>query len=100
MTPFEKAEATKQRALELGFDAVGITDLTPPPHEVELRAWLKSGMAGTMTYMHRQAAKRARPATILPGADRAIVLSANYFNREGDRPDGTGRVAKYARGHD
>jgi epoxyqueuosine reductase len=98
--PFEKAEAVKRRALELGFEAVGITDLSPTLHEFELGVWLKSGMAGTMTYMHRQAAKRARPAMILPGADRAIVLCANYFNAEGDPPGAAGRVAKYARGHD
>ena len=100
MTPLQRAEAVKQRAGELGFDAVGITDLAPTPHGSELRAWLDSGMAGTMRYMHRQEGRRAEPATILPNSHRAIALTRNYFNFEGNQPGGSGRVAKYARGRD
>jgi len=100
MTPLHRAEAVKQRAVQLGFDAVGITDLGPAPHRSELIAWLDSGMAGTMSYMHRQEGRRAEPATIVPGAHRAIALTRNYFNSEGNQPGGSGRVAKYARGRD
>ncbi len=100
MTPLQRAEAVKQRAVALGFDAVGITDLRPTPHRSELRAWLRSGMAGTMRYMHRQEGRRAKPATVLAGAHRAIALTRSYFNSEGNQPGGSGRVAKYARGRD
>src|SRR5206468_11501195 len=48
----------KRRALELGFDAVGIATLEPNAHAAELDRWLAAGYAGTMTYLHRQADKR------------------------------------------
>src|SRR6185436_12326945 len=85
----------KRRARDLGFDAVGITDLSPPPHAHELTEWLESGMAGTMGYMHCQAARRIDPARIAPGATRAVVVTSNYFQKDPDSRVGTGRVAKY-----
>lgn len=100
LTPERRAFLVKQRARALGFDAAGITDLAPPPHAAELTRWLGSGMAGTMAYMHRQAAKRLRPADIAPGASRAIVVTRNYYQPDPPAQPGTGRVAKYARGRD
>jgi epoxyqueuosine reductase len=90
----------KERSLELGFSAVGIADLSPNSHGEHLSNWLSRGMAGSMTYMHRQARKRLAPSKILPGATRAVVVMRNYFNAEPDRHAGTGLVAKYARGPD
>jgi epoxyqueuosine reductase len=92
--------AVKTYALELGFDAVGVADLSPVDHAGALVDWLEHGMAGTMRYMHRQADKRLHPAKILPGADRAIVVVKNHFSRDPARRVGTGRVAKFARGPD
>src|SRR5712671_1622534 len=54
--------AVKRRALELGFDAVGVATLEPSAHAAELDQWLDAGYAGTMTYLHRQAKKRKHPA--------------------------------------
>jgi len=90
----------KKRALELGFDCVGVADLSPVDHATSLLGWLESGMAGNMRYMHRQAAKRLHPETILPGAHRAIVVIKNYFTHDPVPRAGTGRVAKFARGRD
>ena len=100
MTPELRAAKVKMRALELGFEDAGITDLTPPPHAEALNAWLAQRMAGSMEYMSRQAARREDPATILPGATRAVMLTRNYYQPDRDRPHGGGRVAKYARGRD
>jgi len=100
VTPEQLSSLVKRRALELGFDSVGVTDLRPPPHEEELRSWLAGGMAGCMTYMHRQAEKRIDPSRIVPGAKRAVVLTKNYFGRDPKPNAGAGRVAKYARGRD
>ncbi len=100
MTPEERARRIKGRALELGFDSVGIADLRPSPHASALLDWLNRGMAGTMEYMHRQADRRLYPAKIVPGASRAIVVTRNYFNPERTRPPRMGRIAKYARGQD
>ena len=72
----EHAVAVKRRALELGFDAVGIASLEPNAHAADLDEWLGAGYAGTMTYLHRQAAKRKDPARIMPGARGFSGLSA------------------------
>jgi epoxyqueuosine reductase len=94
------ATLVKSRALALGFDSVGITDLTPVPHGEALQQWLRLGMAGTMTYMHRQAARRLQPATILEGATRAIVVTRSYYRKDPATTPGRGTIAMYARGTD
>ena len=92
----------KRRALELGFDAVGIATLEPNAHAAELDQWLAAGYAGTMTYLHRQAEKRKDPARIMPDAKVAGVTLTNYFhgNADAGRKPGVsaalGRVAQYA----
>ncbi len=100
MNADDRAASVKIKARELGFTAVGITDLSSNEHEAALRKWLGTGMAGTMTYMHRQAARRIEPSRIVSGTDRAIVVMRNYFNEDPEWSPGTGRVAKYARGTD
>ena len=64
LTPEQKSALVKERALELGFHACGITDTTPPPHAESLDTWIAGGMAGTMRYMHTQATKRKEPALL------------------------------------
>lgn len=100
MTPQRRALLVKQSARRLGFDEVGITDLSPIPHADELVQWLQSGMAASMTYMHRQAARRLEPATIAPGTIRAVVVTKNYDSPDGQPNALAGRIAKYARGRD
>ena len=100
MTPERRTSLVKDRARNLGFQSCGITDLTPPPHGNRLRAWLDSGRAGAMGYMHRQADRRLNPADIAPGATRAVVVTRNYCGPDPEPTPGNGRVAKYARGRD
>lgn len=100
MTPEARSHLVKRRAVELGFDRAGITTLDPVPHADALRHWLAEGMAGTMTYMQRQAGRRLEPHRILPGATRAVVLLKHYTYVDPPRRPGTGRVARYARGRD
>lgn len=100
MSPERRAALIKQRAAQLGFESVGITDLSPVPHRAALQQWLETGMAGDMTYMHQQADRRMAPATILEGVTRAVVVTRNYFAPDSDRGETAGHVAKYARGRD
>lgn len=100
MTPERLSVLVRQRALELRFDAVGISTLEPTPHAEQLKRWINSGMAGAMTYMHRQLERRLRPGEILPGAHRAVVVTKHYLTPDPDLRTGKGRVAKYARGRD
>jgi epoxyqueuosine reductase len=100
VTPERRADAVKQCARDLGFADVGICDLTPVPHADVLERWLADGRAGTMRYMHRQALRRLEPARILPGANRAIVVTRNHGARDRPPSPNAGHVAKYARGRD
>jgi len=90
----------KRRALEMGFNAVGVASLEPNAHAAELDRWLAAGYAGTMTYLHRQAAKRKEPARIMPGATAAVVTLTNYFHNPGPPARGQPRVAQYAQSAD
>lgn len=100
LTPAARAGLVKQRALALGFARAGITDLAPVPHQEALVHWLEREMAGTMRYMYRQAGRRLEPATILPRATRAVVVTRTYSSEDPPPAPGTGRVARYARGRD
>jgi len=74
------ADDITYKALELGFDLAGITDAAPiDTEQVEfLTAWLKSGFAGQMDYMHRNFEKRINPAKLLENAQSVIVVGLNY----------------------
>ena len=100
MTPERRASLVKDRAHALGFDSCGVTDLSPPPHAKQLTTWLAAGMAGTMTYMNRQAKRRREPKRIVPGATRVVVVTRNYYVPDPPHRSGSGLVAKYARGRD
>jgi len=95
MTRDIKAEAER-----LGFVACGITDLSPTAHGAELDAWLATGRAGTMRYLHRQARKRKEPQRIDRAARSVVVVLDNYYSPDQPADCEAPRVAKYARGGD
>jgi len=97
----------KDKALALGFNAVGITDAGPiaPGDIASFRAWLDAGHAAQMGYLHRNFDKRVHPAALLDGAQSVIVVALNYKPATddldpipSDEPYGT--VCQYARYED
>ncbi len=102
----ERASKTvKHLALELGFDAVGITSAGPLERAEGYRRWLDDSMAGQMQYLHGNLAKRLAPALLMPQAKSVISLGLNYFNPSpqastGDVGRRVGKVAMYAWGRD
>jgi epoxyqueuosine reductase len=97
--------ALKGRALDMGFDAVGVASLEASARADELDQWLAAGYAGSMTYLHRQAEKRKHPARIVPDARVAVVTLTNYFHGSTDPGHPglapgvsriSGKVAQYA----
>jgi epoxyqueuosine reductase len=70
----------KEKASELGFDLVGITDASPidAAQTKILTEWLKSGYAGQMEYMRRNVSKRLSPAELLEGAQSVIIVGLSY----------------------
>lgn len=93
-------EDIKQKAIELGFDLVGITDSAPiDTQQAEVFSdWLKSGYAGQMNYMRENFDKRTCPAKLLKGAKSVICVGLNYRPQttSGSIPPGAGRIASYA----
>lgn len=99
------ADAIKQEALALGFDAVGIAGVPASPQTdsaiSRLLTWLERGYHGTMAWMSRQPERRSRPELVLPGCRSILSVGMNYDT--GHRPiegPGYGRIARYAWGMD
>jgi len=88
----------KQRALQSGFDAVGITDAASVDSEQagRISAWLDAGFAAQMRYMHRNLEKRLDPSKLLKNAKSVIVVALNYKPKNPKRKHApVGRVADY-----
>jgi epoxyqueuosine reductase len=91
----------KAKALELGFDLVGITSAEPSHYRDYLRDWLDDGQAGTMQYLADRFEERTDPATYLPDAKSVVCVAMNYHVQLQAAPPGErGRVARYALGDD
>jgi epoxyqueuosine reductase len=63
---------------ELGFQEIGIADTDLAIEERRLLDWIAAGRHGTMDYMARHGATRARPAELVPGTIRVITARMNY----------------------
>ena len=95
----------RDRALALGFDAVGFTkaELSPAARD-GLAGFLSQGYHGDMGWLAAKAKRRADPRTLWPEARSVVVLGLNYGPAEDpfvlkDRPD-KGDVSVYARNRD
>jgi epoxyqueuosine reductase len=93
-------EQIKQKAIELGFDLVGVTDASPVSKEEvsRLLGWLDAGYAGRMTWLHSNLEKRVDPAKLMPGAKSIIVVGLGYKPPEHKKQDAgpMGRVTAFA----
>ncbi|MBW7925365.1 MAG: tRNA epoxyqueuosine(34) reductase QueG [Burkholderiaceae bacterium] len=65
-------------ARELGFASLGVADVDLSSAEPGLQAWLNAGFHGEMDYMARHGTKRARPAELVSGTVRAIMVALEY----------------------
>ncbi len=96
----EKLEKIRRRALELGFDRLGVAPPDVGAAAGQFEQWLADQFDGEMHYMKRGEAKRLDPAQVLPGVKSVICLMTNYFttSRTLDflkEPD-TGDISNYA----
>jgi len=97
-------EAIKEKAIELGFDLVGVAPARRSPHADAYASWVDAGYAASMGYMLRDVARRQDPRQVLPGAHSVIVVGLSYFSAA--PPDemwsdpSRGRIARYAWGRD
>ncbi|MSQ28389.1 MAG: tRNA epoxyqueuosine(34) reductase QueG [Dehalococcoidia bacterium] len=96
----------REKAAELGFQAVGITSAAPLAEaEAAMLDRVSAGLMDGLPWFTPERVRRAtRPADLLPGARSVVSLAASYLRR--DETNGTpesgprGRVAHYAWGGD
>ena len=103
--PDDPRAAIRDKALALGFDAVGFAkaDLAPSVRD-GLAGFLAAGFHGDMGWMADKADRRADPRTLWAGARSVVVLGLNYgppadplASRPGPE---AGEISVYARHRD
>ncbi|MBZ0282184.1 MAG: tRNA epoxyqueuosine(34) reductase QueG [Anaerolineae bacterium] len=100
------ADRLKNRALELGFNLVGLTHAQPSPQLDAYLRWVEAGMHGSMGYLARpdRLQRRENLNVILPGVQSLVMVGLDYSTLP-IAPDilddpARGRVAAYAWGLD
>lgn len=90
----------KQKALELGFSAIGISKAECLEKESkQLKEWIDKGFHGEMQYMENHFEKRVDPRKLVEGAKSVISVLYNYYPKEQQKKD-TYQISKYAYGKD
>jgi len=100
MKPEAYSLLIKQKAIDLGFSAIGISKADFLEKESKnLRAWLDKGFHGEMQYMENHFEKRTDPRKLVEGAKSVISVLLNYYPEE-KQIDNTYKISKYAYGKD
>jgi epoxyqueuosine reductase len=76
MRVMELKLALKQRALDIGFDLVGIAPLVPGKDLVFARQWVERGYGGEMRYLANP--KRFDPRLVLASAKSVVCVALAY----------------------
>ncbi|MBO6782339.1 MAG: tRNA epoxyqueuosine(34) reductase QueG [Alphaproteobacteria bacterium] len=105
MTGADIRARIRDKARELGFDAVGFAPVTLDEDVQDgLRAFLEAGLHGEMGWMAAKADRRRQPAALWPEARSVVALAMSYAPGDGalDSLDasGIGHVSVYSRGRD
>jgi len=95
----------KLRAIEEGFDLVGIAGAGRAQSAGKLERWLDAGMHGEMSYMVRARRVRSDPRLLLPGCTSVVAVAMSYRCSQPDSTtfaagDGRVWVSRYAWGRD
>lgn len=92
-------EELQQKAFELGWDDIGVTQATIPQDDIDAyERWLESGYHAELKYMENR--MRTDPTALFPGAKSAILFISYYKQPKVDFQDAGGIIASYARGRD
>ena len=99
-------EQIRQWAADLGFQAVGISDVDLAEDEAYLEKWLAAGYHGEMDFMQRHGRRRSRPDELVPGTIRVISVRMDYLPPRAEPPQNVltdsrmAYVSRYALGRD
>lgn len=90
----------KEKALDIGFDLVGVSPVGDYPESQYFKQWIANGYHAGMEYMARNADRREDVRNIVPGASSVISCALNYNS---DKPYSTdmndpsrGWISRYA----
>jgi len=91
----------KKKAINLGFDACGISSIEELGKEKEfLKEWLSNNFHGDMAYMARNIDKRVNPSILVEGTNSVISVILNYFPEKNLNSESHYKISKYALGKD
>lgn len=92
----------KGKALELGFERVGIAPVQPSAFKQEYRSWIAGGYAADMDYLKNNIERRLNPSMLLAEAKSIVAVMLNYYTGPDatDPPADRALFARYARGTD
>ncbi len=91
----------KEKALELGFSACGISAVRCLDEERDrLQSWLSNGMNASMAYMANHFEMRLDPGKIEEGAKSVISVLINYYPSLKQTDPEAPKISKYAYGKD
>ncbi|MEQ9561200.1 MAG: tRNA epoxyqueuosine(34) reductase QueG [Woeseiaceae bacterium] len=100
------AERIRGWGRDLGFQAVGISDIDLAQAETRLADWLQQRFHGEMDYMQRHGLRRSRPEELVPGTVSVISARMDYWPADAapagellDHPE-KAYVSRYALGRD
>jgi len=101
----DQAAELKNRALDEGFDLVGIATVGPAETTSHLERWLADGLNGGMGYMAETAVQRSDPRHLLDGCRSVVMVAMSYRSSQpesGADFDSNHRVwvSRYAWGRD
>ncbi|MDQ8036819.1 MAG: tRNA epoxyqueuosine(34) reductase QueG [Pedobacter sp.] len=88
---------------ELGFQQVGISDISLGEHPARMQAWIERGFHADMDFMADP--KRIHPADLIPGTARVISVRMDYWPEDTRAPEilrdpTRAYISRYALGRD
>ena len=78
----EKTTELRQRALDEGFDLVGVAAAGPASTADHLDRWLKHGMHGGMGYMAETEVQRSDPRHLLDDCRSVVMVAMSYHGSQ------------------
>ena len=101
LTPEALKAVIRDKALALGFDAVGFAPAASTQAAKDgLAAFLDAGMQGDMGWLEAHADRRADPQTLWPEARTVVVVAMSYRPRANpltqQKPKDRGAISVYA----
>jgi len=94
----ELTKNIKEKAIELGFQKVGIAESKfHPDDSVKLNEWLNLGYHGTMNWMQKRIDERENIKSYFPEAKTIISLGINYYHGKSTNDY---KISNYAWGKD